>query len=267
MPEIIDPTLLLTPSEPAAFEVVNGDCPSHLIIICDHAANLIPKGLNNLGLSFAQLKEHIAWDPGAAQVARLLAERLQAPLVLSQYSRLLIDCNRPLQSEELIPQQSAGVIIPGNLGLSQSERSARIEQFFVPYHRAIAQLITQRKQLGGPFLPRILLSVHSFTPELNQLVRPWQIGISARRDDRLARGIVQQFTQIPELKVGFNQPYAIDDLFDYSLPVHGEAEALHNAMIEIRQDELQTLQQASVWAQRIAKVYRLLEADFCTTEN
>lgn len=254
--------VFLLPDELPPFEVVNADCASPLIIVCDHAANLIPQCFNSLGLSLPQLSDHIAWDPGAAQVARHLAHRLQAPLVLSQYSRLVIDCNRPVQSEELIPPQSAGVIIPGNQALSAQQRTARVDQFFVPYHQAIEQLIHRRRRLGGQFLPRILLSIHSFTPRLNQVERPWHIGVAARQDVRFAEGLYQALAQLPGLIVGFNKPYAIDDLFDYTLPTHGEAEGLHSAMIEIRQDGLNTQEQARLWAERIATIYNGLEAQF-----
>ncbi len=243
----------IAPAELIPFEIINADCPSNLILICDHAANTIPSELNCLGLKQAQLDTHIAWDLGAAKVAKGLARLLQAPLVLSGYSRLIIDCNRPLHSEELIPLRSAGVDIPGNQNLSALERAARIEQFYNPYHKAIEQLISRRSGLGAPFLPRILLSIHSFTPVLNNTLRPWHIGLAARFDMRLLQGLFKLLSRSGEIEVGFNQPYAIDDNYDYSLPKHAETAGILNAMIEIRQDGITTDEQVARWVERIAE--------------
>lgn len=229
---------LLSAEEPAAFEIINEHVPSNLIIICDHASNRVPLGLNNLGLTADHLNAHIAWDPGAAAVAHKLAQDLKAPLVVSNYSRLVIDCNRPLQSPELIPESSAQVEIPGNSKLSEYHRQARIEQLFLPYHNAIDNLISSRLQNLPEFHPRLLISVHSFTPQLLGGKRPWHVGVAGYRDKRLAEVLFQFIRESCDGPVGYDQPYAIDEHFDYSIPVHGEARGLHAAMIEIRQDLL-----------------------------
>lgn len=250
---------LLFDDEPPAFEIINGDVKSSLLLVCDHASNRVPCCLNNLGLSEAQLEDHIGWDPGAVAVARQLAIILNAPLVLSNYSRLVIDCNRPLHSAELIPKSSAGVNIPGNLSLSPQEKSERISQIFTPYHQAIDHLIdTRLRNFAGPRL-RVLLSIHSFTPVLNNLQRPWNIGIAARSDHRFARLLYEAMAVSEDINVGFNQPYQIDDDFDYSVPVHGEGRQLHSAMVEIRQDGLTTPQQQIDWATRLCAAYLKIE--------
>ncbi len=135
----------------------------------------------HLGLDAIQLADHIGWDPGAADVARRLSTSLDAPLILSGYSRLVIDCNRPLHSAESIPEHSDGVPVPGNRGLLPEEREIRIEALYRPYHDAIDRLLDDR----GP-RPSLLLSIHSFTPVLHGRPRPWQIGVSSWRDRRLA---------------------------------------------------------------------------------
>lgn len=238
---------LLNLSEPPAFEIVNASGKGSVVVVCDHAANRIPHCLNDLGLNAQQLADHISWDPGAAEVARELSSLLDAPLVLSSYSRLVIDCNRPLQSPESIAEQSAGIMIPGNQHLSPQEREQRIATFFQPYHQAIAQLLDARD------VPTtVLLSIHSFTPELDGQPRPWQMGVSYWHDYRLAEHLHDQLIQSGDINVGYNQPYPIEDAFDYTIPVHGEGRGLASAMIEIRQNEIQSTATAVACAARLA---------------
>jgi predicted N-formylglutamate amidohydrolase len=251
---------LLAAHEPPAFEIVNATGVSNLLLVCDHASNRVPNSLEFLGLTTAQLDDHIGWDPGAAGVARLLAENLHAPLVLSNYSRLVVDCNRPLSSVELIPEQSAGVLIPGNRLLSPMQKQARIEQLFWPYHQAIDDLIDTRLSAAGRFHPRVLLSIHSFTPSLRGELRPWNIGVAARQDQRFAQMLFNALSKVAEINVGFNQPYSIDDNFDYTLPVQGEGRGLLSAMIEIRQDGLKTSEQIASWAAHLTQAYLHIES-------
>ena len=248
-------------AEPAAFEIMNEQGRSNLVLVCDHASNRVPAYLNRLGLTDAQLDDHIGWDPGAAAVARLLAQELDAPLVLSAYSRLVIDCNRPLASSELIPEQSAGVMVPGNQNLSSYERDDRIQNLFIPYHDAIESLLDARL-LSDPRKPIIFLSIHSFTPFLFDEQRPWHIGVSHKTDDRFAKNLFNALMQQTDIIVGLNEPYPIEDAFDYSIPTHGEARGLPSAMIEIRQDGLSTPTGIECWAERIALAYRSIEAEF-----
>lgn len=252
--------LLLT-TEPAAVEIFNPQGKRNLVLVCDHAFNRVPECLQQLGLDDTQLADHIGWDPGAAAVARLLAQDLDAPLLLSGYSRLVIDCNRPLTSSDLIPQQSAGVVIPGNQNLSASERADRIQNLFIPYHDAVEKLL-DACLLRNPQHPTIFLSIHSFTPFLFNQQRPWHIGVSHKSDNRFAKNLYNALVQQENIIVGFNEPYPIEDAFDYSIPVHGEARGLPCAMIEIRQDGLITQAGIEQWAKRIALAYRASELEY-----
>lgn len=245
---------LLKPHEPPAFEIVNARGRSSAVLVCDHASNRVPERLGNLGLDTGQLADHIAWDPGAAEVARRLSARLDAPLVLSGYSRLVIDCNRPLRHAESIAAQSAGVFVPGNVELSPDQRRARRDDVFQAYHVAISRLLD-----GRAGQPSILLSIHSFTPVFNGLLRPWHIGISSGHDARLAELMLGVLRQDENLIVGDNEPYPIEDAIDYTVPVHGEGRGLPSVMLEIRQDLIQTTEVAAVWATRLAEVYRQIE--------
>lgn len=247
---------LLGPDEPPPFELVNAQGSSSAVLVCDHASNRIPQRVGNLGLDAGQLSEHIAWDPGAAEVARILSAQLNAPLLLSGYSRLVIDCNRPLDNAESIAEQSAGVLVPGNRGLSPQEREQRINALFRPYHDAIDRLLDERCQR-----PCLLLSIHSFTPILNGQPRPWHIGVSCWRDRRLAALLLGALTRRGNVIVGDNQPYPIEADVDYTIPVHGDVRGIPSAMIEIRQDGINTTAGVAAWATRLAQAYRLIEMD------
>jgi predicted N-formylglutamate amidohydrolase len=245
---------LLSEDEPAAFEVLNPDGVGNAVLVCDHASNRLPRKLGTLGLGTADLASHIAWDPGAALVARDLSDLLDAPLVLSAYSRLVIDCNRPLESPESIPPRSNAITVPGNQLLAFEDRALRIECLFKPYHRAISDTLDARD--GRPSL---LLSLHSFTPILSGQPRPWTIGISYGRDRRFAALMLMALKREKSIDVGDNQPYAVDDTSDYTIPHHGEARGLPHALVEIRQDGLTTPAAAAVWAERLAKTFREAE--------
>lgn len=250
------PCGLLGPDEPPALERVNQDGGGHAVLVCDHASNRIPARLGALGLDPGRLQEHIAWDPGAAQVARHLAAELDAPLLLTGYSRLVIDCNRPLGHADSMAERSAGVAIPGNRRLSPAARAGRVEALFRPYHAAIAELLDARSRQ-----PTALISIHSFAPVLNGRQRPWQIGISHWRDRRLADLLLGALGRLGTFALGDNAPYPIEADIDYTIPAHGGARGLPAVMIEIRQDELRTPAGAAAWAARLAAAYRLIEGD------
>ena len=247
---------LLGPDEPPPVETINPDGRCSAVLVCDHASNRVPERLGNLGLGPHLLADHIGWDPGAADVARRLAADLDSPLVSSGYSRLVIDCNRPPGHPASIAERSAGVSIPGNLGLSPSQRSIRIDALFRPYHDAIAGLLDRRIHR-----PTLLISIHSFTPILNGRLRPWHIGISHWRDPRLAAFLLGALRRTGDLAVGDNEPYPIENSIDYTIPRHGEGRGLPSVMIEIRQDRLRTSAGATAWAGRIAAAYRHIEAE------
>jgi predicted N-formylglutamate amidohydrolase len=249
-------SLLLDPAEPPAVEIINAEGHSNAVLLCDHASNLVPRRLGNLGLEPKQLAEHIAWDPGAAAVARGLSARLDAPLVLSGYSRLVIDCNRSPCSAESIAEQSAGVSILGNQGLGQEQRASRRRELFEPYHLAISKLLDDRSQLNT-----LLLSIHSFTQVLDDLRRPWPVGVCYGRDRRLARLMLRALAGSVDDEVGDNQPYAIEDNVDYTIPLHAEGRGLPSVMIEIRQDRIRTAAAAAGWAAQLADVWLQIEAE------
>jgi predicted N-formylglutamate amidohydrolase len=245
---------LLSPGEPPVVEVVRGEAETAVFFICDHASNRVPGPLGDLGLSPEQLQSHIGWDIGAAMLARNLAERRSAPLVLSGYSRLVIDCNRPLESPGLIPVFSAGIPVPGNQNLSDAERKNRRDTFFRPYHRTISRLLDRRERNR---VPTVLFSMHSFTPDYPGEQRPWHIDFGYNRDRRLA-GLLLGESLGPDILVGDNQPYKVEDDSDYSLPTHGEGRGLPHVLVEIRQDTLADAEGVAIWADRFDAMLRRL---------
>ena len=240
--------------EPAAFEILNADGRGNAVLVCDHASNRMPRRLGTLGLDAASLISHIAWDPGAVEVARHLSDLLDAPLVLSGYSRLVIDCNRPIDHPESIPAQVDGVAISGNRQLTPEDRTRRVESLFKPYHAAIRDVLNLRAERAS-----LLLSIHSFTPVFNGQSRPWTIGLAYGRDRRLASLLLDALNRDAGLVVGDNQPYSIEDSIDYTIPIHGAARGLPHILIEIRQDMITTGAHASEWASRLAETFRQVE--------
>lgn len=247
-PDVPEP--LLAEDEPPVFELVNAAGRGAVVLTCDHASNRIPARLGSLGLGAADIASHIAWDPGAAWVARRLSVLLDAPLVLSGYSRLVVDCNRPRGVPGSIPRTSAGVAVPGNEDLTAAEQTQRFDTLLVPYQAAIGRLLDARAAAG---VPTVLLAIHSFTPDYPGQDRPWPIAFAYRHDAGLARPLIDRLRQDPAvLPVGDNQPYFIGDDSDYTIPVQAERRHLPNVLVEIRQDGLVQEADAHRWARRLA---------------
>lgn len=239
---------LLTEDEPAACEVINAAGCADLVLVCDHASCRIPRVLENLGLTAAQLQDHIGWDAGAADLTLRLSELLDAPLVLANYSRLLIDCNRAPEHPDSIPETSDGVRILGNLKLTPEQRRERRVNLFDPYHRAINALIESRE----PVRPA-LVAIHSFTPMLQGKLRPWSIGVCYGTDRRLSDLLLESLRKNPGNGVGDNQPYRIEQGVDYTLPYHASKRGLPHVMLEMSRDQLGTSHHVQQWAQQLAQ--------------
>jgi predicted N-formylglutamate amidohydrolase len=242
---------LLAPGDPPAFELCNPQARVKGLLICDHASAAIPAALRDLGLNEGQRRLHIAWDIGAADVTRRLSKLLGVAAILSGYSRLVIDCNRQLDDPTSIPQESDGVAVPGNRGLSEADRSQRAEACFWPYQQAIEGWIAARRAAGEQ---PVIVSLHSFTPVMDGFERPWHIGILANRDRRVAIRLIEALRQDLALIVGDNEPYDGRQGRGYGMMVHGEETGLPFALIEMRQDLIDTHHGAEAWAERLAPI-------------
>ncbi len=236
---------LLAPDEPAPFEIVNRRGRARLLLVCDHASNAIPRALAGLGLPAAPRRDHIAWDIGALDVSRHLSRRFDAPLIVTGYSRLVIDCNRHLSDPTAIAAESDGIAVPGNRGLSQRERVRRAEAIYHPYHAAIRELLDRIDAAHGT---AALISVHSFTPVFQKSRRPWHFGVLWNEDERLAKPLLAALRRDPHLVIGDNEPYSARDGIGYTIAEHAEKPRRRHLSLEIRQDLIATADGAERYA-------------------
>jgi len=221
------------------------------VILCDHASNRIPEAYQSFGFAEDALQTHIAWDPGALAVARLLSAKMDAPLFWPDASRLIIDCNRAPDASSLIVTESEGRPVPANRGLDEKERSRRLGRIHAPYHDAIDACLT-RRMAGGR--PTALIAIHSFTPVYFGKARPWPIGILFDHDRRLADFLIRELRTDPSLDIGINQPYSPADGVYYTLSRHAGPRGLPAAMVEIRNDEVGDSSSQQGWAYRLADI-------------
>jgi predicted N-formylglutamate amidohydrolase len=220
---------------------------SRFVLICDHASNQVPAELHDLGLTSEELTRHIAWDIGAAGVTEVLSEMFDAPAILCNTSRLVIDCNRQLTRADLVPEVSDGTVIPGNRELSDVARAERIERWFQPYHDAIESVLSDR----GP--ETIVVSIHSMTDSLAGVERPWQISLSSSVDRGLTNTVLSALHEPGDVVVGDNQPYDLDPVLDYSVPYHALRRGLSYLQVEFRQDEIADAAGQRRWAELFAR--------------
>lgn len=240
-------------NEPPAVTSVNESGSSPYLLICEHASNYLPARYENLGLTDKDVSSHIAWDIGAALLARALSELLNAPLFLSGYSRLLIDCNRPPGVPSSIPARSEDIEVPGNLGLTPAEVAFRERMFFAPFHERIARFLDNRMAAGRR---TSILGIHSFTPIYRGVPRPWHVGVLHGRASAFASPLIEGLEWDPTLVVGNNEPYRIDPQEDYTVPVHGDSRGIPAVLVEVRNDLLSGTGDAQEWATRIAGALR-----------
>ncbi|MGY3450219.1 N-formylglutamate amidohydrolase [Bradyrhizobium sp. USDA 4353] len=253
-----EPRHLLLSDEPSPVIEQNEGGASALFITCDHYGRLLPRALGDLGLPESELERHIAWDIGIAGVAEQVSRALDAHLVAQRYSRLVIDCNRSPGAPNSIPMISERTTIPGNEGLTHEDAELRRRAVFEPYHDRITAVLDARKAAGRP---TILVSLHSFTPVYAGIARPWHIGTLYQHDKVLPPLLLKALRAEPDLVVGDNQPYAVGNGTDYTIPVHGEGRGLINSGIEIRQDEIAAPERQQIWAERLVRILGEIETE------
>ncbi len=224
--------LPLAATDPHPVIVQNAGSQSPFLIICDHAGRRTPAALGDLGLLPSEWERHIAYDIGAAGLSERLSTALGGACVISQvYSRLVIDCNRDPTRADAIVQVADGAMILGNLDLGQEARQGRIEAIHTPYHAAIAAELDARSARG---LSTALVLIHSFTPAMAGVTRPWEVGV-LHQGNALSLAALRWLQARPRLTVGDNEPYAMDDI-DYTAPVHAQRRGLEYLELETRQD-------------------------------
>ncbi len=223
---------LLSSEEPSSFCVRNPESTTPILLVCDHASRRIPQSLGKMGLDAAAQRCHLAWDIGAGALTERLAVMLGVSAVVCQYSRLVVDCNRQLMDPGAFLEFGDGVVVHGNRNLREHDKQARASEIYWPYHNAIEAQIKRFKQLGTQ---PALVSIHSFTPVMNALARPWEIGVLWDRDRITAEIFIHDFRKAG-LNVGDNEPYSGKALQDFTIDYHAESAEIPHVGIEIRQD-------------------------------
>ena len=240
---------LLSAHDPSPVRIFNPAGASSFLLIGDHAGNLVPEGLASLGLPAAELERHIGWDIGIGELGPLLAAALDAVFIRQTYSRLVIDCNRDPARADAMPEVSDLTIVPGNQALTAEQRAARVAAIQVPYQDVIGAELARRDAAG---METILVSLHSFTPAMQSVPRPWQVGVLHDRGNTgFARALIAAFERAGDLTVGDNEPYSMDTI-DYTVPRHAYERGRAYAEIEVRQDLIATSQGCIAWAARLA---------------
>jgi predicted N-formylglutamate amidohydrolase len=243
---------------PAAQQASGGDAviveneagASPYVLVVDHASHYLPARYGTLGLQEADLAAHIAWDPGALDTARIMARLLDAALVHSTVSRLVLDLNRDPSAPDSIVTTSEATRIPGNEDLGAEERAHRARTLYEPYHAALGGVVERRLAAGRA---TALVAVHSFTPVYRGVARPWPVGILFDQDRRIADPLIAALAADPALKVGINEPYGPWDRVYHTLDRHAQARGLASVMIEVRNDQIADAAGCEAWARRLAE--------------
>jgi predicted N-formylglutamate amidohydrolase len=227
---------LLTSGDPSPVVAENSGARSPFLLVCDHAGRAVPTAIGRLGLPEAAFDTHIAYDIGALELSRALAEALSACLIYQSYSRLVIDCNRSPDHPGSIVTESDGWSVQGNLNLSMSHIDGRRKEIFAPYHARIAQEMRSRREEG---LETLLVCIHSFTPSLNGVARPWHVGVLHMNNSPASFAMLEALKRETDFTLGDNQPYAMDGT-DYTAQFHALGQGGDALELEVRQDLLQS---------------------------
>lgn len=225
---------------------MNAQGSAPCLTVCDHASRVIPSVLGDMGLSDKALQEHIAWDIGAAAIARRLSARLDAPAVLAGYSRLVIDCNRYLDDPAAMVEVSDTIAVPANRDLDDESRAARVAAIYRPYHNAIVETLERFETAGR--VP-VLISVHTMTKRMRgRDARKEEFTLCWQHDDRMARPVLERLGARGDIVFGDNVPYGLEPGEDYTVPEHAMKRGLPHLQFEVRQDLVADEKGAHRWA-------------------
>lgn len=231
-----------------AFTITGQNRPGRWLVTCDHATNRVPEAIGDLGIGPADMARHIAYDVGAAGLARALGEALDSPVICSDFSRLVIDPNRGEDDPTLVMKLYDGTIIPANRHANAVEVERRLQTLYRPYHAAYAELAARRADT-------VIVAIHSFTPCLKgRALRPWHVGVLySHLDERFSKPLIARLMREPDLCIGDNEPYA-GHLPGDAIDRHALQPGRHNTLIELRNDLISSEAEQLAWAKRLAPI-------------
>jgi predicted N-formylglutamate amidohydrolase len=178
-----------------------------LVLSCEHASWTAPPGVE-LGVSVEELQSQAGWDHGAYEIAARLGEELGLPVHTGAFTRMFVDLNRAADHPDVIPANSYGAPVPGNVGLSAETRASRLADFHAPYWKAVRHDVSARLIYPGRCLH---LSSHSFSPSLDPPARGFDVGVlydpAYAYEAELAEALMFGLRGAG-LSVRANQPYA-----------------------------------------------------------
>lgn len=248
---------LLQAGEPEPFTIRNPHGKANCILTCEHAGNIVPAVLKMLGLEDEDYGKHYAVDVGIRRVTEMLSDLLDAPAIFGNYSRLVVDLNRDILHPTAFVTAGEGKPIPGNIGITEDDRTARIRELYDPYNTALAAMLDHATADGAH--PAIV-SMHSFTPQYFQFRRPWQVGFLWTHDARISNAMIA-FFEGAGFTVGNNQPYDHRILRGSAINRHADARCLSNTLVEIRNDLISNDKGADEWAKLFADCLHEVLAD------
>jgi len=211
-----------------AVEEIDGDFGGRLVFTCEHASAELPAPWIWPERDHRLVDTHWASDIGAAAFTRRVAQLMNAPAVLSRFSRLLIDPNRPLDSDTLFRENAEGGMVHLNEALLETERKRRIDRFYLPYHAAVSAMI-ERSQGDTVF------SIHTFTDNYEGAARVLEVGVLFDHDEGPAHRLVRHLEQAG-FHVAPNEPWSGKDGLAYSAVRHAQEFGRCALEIEARQD-------------------------------
>ena len=248
---------LLGPDEPPPYTILNAEGSASFVLTCEHAGLAVPKKLNRLGLEDEDYTRHYAFDIGVKRVTETLSRLMDAPAILGNYSRLVVDLNRLSTAPTAFASSGEGKPVPGNITITEADKTCRILELYEPYQKALSGMI-DKAIARGPVPP--IVSIHSFTPQFYNFHRPWQVGFLWTHDSRLSKRMIDYFAG-QDYIVGDNQPYDHRILRGSAINRHGDTRNLPNTLVEIRQDLIANDEDSDRWAQILADCLREVLAD------
>ncbi len=254
-PAVVPP--LLTANDPHPFEIVNETGGAPFLLVSDHAGTAVPAQLARLGLSERAFAHHWAQDVGIRHLTVHLARLLDAPAILGNYSRIVVDLNRTLDHPTAFPPRGEDMIIPGNADLTDEDKKMRAEEIYRPYHRAVDALVG--KFTGAGRIPAVI-SLHSFTQQFFNLKRPWDIGMLWVQDRRIPQHMIDFFKGHGFI-TGDNEPYDARALRGTTLNRVADEPGYPNVLIEYRNDHIDTPAKSERWAALTAECLKQIAAD------